>query len=94
MRLFQPSQAFQAFFNQIIADAERPVTAGTYTPMIPDFPDPEEQAFAHTQLAELIRSIHAMKQSVTTQTVNPYALDPSTGQPLYPESWGTQSGAP
>lgn len=69
MRIFQPSQAFRSFFDQIIADAERPVTPGIYAPVIPDFSDPEEHAFAQTQLAELIRAIQAMKQSVTPSSI-------------------------
>jgi hypothetical protein len=79
---FTPSAQFQAFFDEVIRNAEAPVTAGSYTPVIPDFPDPREQAFAHTKLAELIAMIDRMRKSVT-----PVAA-PSTA-PANPEFYGS-----
>lgn len=65
MRLFQPSPAFQAFYDRVIADAERPVTAGTYVLAIPTFASTDERVFAETVLGPLIAQIDQMKRSVT-----------------------------
>lgn len=97
MITFQPSAPFLAFFNQVIAAAEAPVVAGGFSMAIPSFPDPQEQAFADTVLAALIGQIDAMRRSVTPTTPTSaelYAVDPASGQPLYPEMWGTGAGAP
>lgn len=74
MRAFQPSPAFVSFFNAVIADAEAPVTAGTYAPVIPDFADPFEQAFAHTKLLALIQQIEAMRRSLAPTTTAPLTI--------------------
>lgn len=65
MRAFQPSPAFVAFFNQMIAAAEAPVTPGSFTVTIPTFANPQEQTFADTILLGLARQIDAMRKSVT-----------------------------
>lgn len=97
MITFQPSAPFVAFFNQVIAAAEAPVVPGGFSMAIPSFPDPQEQAFADTVLAALIAQIDAMRRTVTPTvltTAELYSMDPATGQPLYPEMWGTGAGAP
>lgn len=68
MRAFQPSPAFVAFFNQMIAAAEAPVTPGSFTVTIPTFADPQEQAFANTILLGLAQQIDAMRKSITPTT--------------------------
>lgn len=93
MRVFNPSAAFVAFFNQVIAAAEAPVTAGSYMPVIPTFTDQEEDSFVQVHLVPLIRQVDTMRRSVSPAPApNPYALDPSTGQPLHPEAWGVTGG--
>jgi hypothetical protein len=65
MKVFQPSAAFQQFFDAVIAAAEAPVTAGRYTPTIPTLADPHEQAFVQQVLVPLIGDINRMKASVS-----------------------------
>lgn len=69
---FTPSSGFVAFFNQIIAAAEAPVTPGSYNPAVPTFPDAQEQAFVQVVLVPMIANINRMKQSVTvTVAISP-----------------------
>lgn len=72
-------------------------------PPIPATPtDPIQRAFfeqtcmvAYTSMAAANQRANETIARVRGQTqVNPYALDPVSGQPINPEAWGTTSGAP
>lgn len=84
MRVFEPSAAFIAFFDSVIATAEAPVTPGTYAPALPQLANSEEAAFVQDRLVPLITQINRMKASVTPAPVSPMSGDP----------WAYMGGAP
>ena len=71
MRTFQPSPEFRAFFDQVIAAAEAPVTAGSFSLTVPTFASPEEQAFVQAKLVPLIGAIDTYRRSVIPPAVGP-----------------------
>ncbi len=99
MKPFQPSVAFLRYYEEVMAVVLAPISPGmghSSVPM-PNLPDIRERAFATTKLAPLIDQVNLYRDSVpalgSTTVADPYAVDTS-GQPLYPEMWGTTVSAP
>lgn len=89
MRTFALSTPLATWFNAILA-APPDTSVG---PLPPPPTDTEELAFYNNFLVPLAQVKAEVVSLVPPPAPNPYALGAS-GQPLYPESWGAQSGAP
>lgn len=66
MRPFRPSPAFEGYYNAVMALVNAPITPGLPPASIamPALTDPEEHAFALTQLAPLIATVNTYRASV------------------------------
>jgi len=106
MRAFTLEPSVAQFFSALLAS----VNGDQGVPTAPSPPaDPESAAFLRVVCLPLQAAVSEAASAYGTYTgygavremlaaqaraADPYALDPVTGQPLYPESWGTQAGSP
>jgi hypothetical protein len=75
MKAFQPSPAFQAFFEALMAQANAPTTSSTGNLTVPVLTDPHEQAFMETQCLPLLNALRTFAGtpiSAPAPTPEPY----------------------
>jgi len=88
MRPFTPSPEFQTFFDLVVAHGNDVwgTSSRGFSPVVPTFTNPEEQAFTQERLVPFIAKINALGLALMNAWYmnevarsTPYTPDPSSG---------------